>query len=180
MYPYNIDSAANHHNASTVMMNTRENTAHKKAQLAKDQQFLSMMETALAEAVDTEKRYNGLCQKVREKNIQQSLHTAELDQKKHQMQLQDIAYQITGNQMAMPEEKSEQSESTASPQTNSLEIEVELENLLNDEMENADFYRELLSNMPEGELWDEMFEMFTDKQDHCTRLVYICCQYQES
>ena len=44
--------------------------------------------------------------------------------------------------------------------------------------QGTDFFRELLMLIPETELRDILYEIITDKQDHCIRLCFLFSKYQ--
>ena len=54
----------------------------------------------------------------------------------------------------------------------------EIEKTLHQEMEQTDFFRELLVAIPETDLRDILFEIITDKQDHCIRLCFLFSKYK--
>ena len=67
---------------------------------------------------------------------------------------------------------------TKSTKTNSEAVRTEIEKTLLQEMEQTDFFRELLMLIPETELRDILYEIITDKQDHCIRLCFLFSKYQ--
>ena len=52
-----------------------------------------------------------------------------------------------------------------------------MEELLLAEMDDINFYRNLLFAMPEEDLWNAFFEIITDKQNHTAALNHLYAKY---
>ena len=171
MYPYNSNENKSNQTMK-VSLNTRENT-NALYRLSKDKHFLELLETAAQDTENTMGVYETLSKDAKLGKDSSIIRNAYLDELKHSKQFQDIYYQITGERMQLPAKKQMQTKSPLPKELN-----LALEALIAEELENTDFYRDLLLLMPQGMLWDMMFEMLTDKQDHCTRLCFLYCKYK--
>lgn len=169
MYPYNVNN--NQKQAPQVNIKTREN-ANALYQLSKDKQLLALLATAIADTEELAPLYEQLSRYSELGKDSEVLRSAFLDELKHNKQLSDIYYQITGERLQKG------GKNTASRPKLPTALAEGLESMLLDELENTDFYRDLMLLMPQGDLRDQFFEVVTDKQDHCCRLCYLYSKYK--
>lgn len=171
MYPYRSNTNIYQKNSS---LNTREtNIDITKDDLKQDKRILQLLEVAQEETLQSLSAFDALIKNDALKQDVETLRNAYLDEIKHLQQLQEILYHISG--------KSSQTQPAVEPsltQTNAQNISSEIEKALFREMEQTDFFRELLLAMPETDLRDILFEIITDKQDHCIRLCFLFSKYQ--
>lgn len=171
MYPYRSNTNIYQKNSS---LNTREtNMPITKDDLKQDKRLLQLLEIAQEETLESLSAFDAL---VKNPTLQQDVETlrnAYLDEIKHLQQLQEILYNISGkSSQVQPEIKQSNTE------TNTQTISSEIEKALFREMEQTDFFRELLLAIPQTDLRDILFEIITDKQDHCIRLCFLFSKYQ--
>lgn len=166
MYPYNCNSQSN-----AAALNTRENT-NAMYRLSKDKHLLGLLSTAIWDTEELAPLFEELSQNAGLGKDASTLRSAYLDSLKHSKQLKDIYYQITGQRPS--KEKNNRAKPTKLPG----QLSEALEMLFLDELENTDFYRDLFLLMPPGQLRDTLFELITDKQDHCNRLCYLYSKYK--
>lgn len=163
MYPYRSNTSI-----KNTTLNTRE--INNVIDLKQDQRLLQLLEVAQQETQQSLSAFDAL---MKNKALQQDvemLRNAYLDEVKHLKLLQEIWYNITGKSQSQPQPKN--------IKTNSEAVRTELEKTLLQEMEQTDFFRELLMLIPETELRDILYEIITDKQDHCIRLCFLFSKYQ--
>lgn len=167
MYPYNRndDTIVK---SKTASLSTRETT---KNLLSKDKQLLALLSIALEDAEYTGSLYEALSRNQNLGRDVEVLRNAYLDELKHSKQLQDVYFQITS-------EKIPKSTSNAEKRKLPNELGLALEALLLEELENSDFYRDLLLLMPVGALRDILFEIMSDKLDHSIRLSYLYAKHK--
>ncbi len=168
MYPYRSNTSI-----KNTAINTREgNTTVTKEDLKQDQRLLQLLEIAQQETQQSLSAFDAL---MKNKALQQDIETlrnAYLDEVKHLKLLQEIWYNITGQSQSQAQPISKNS--TA----NSEAVGTEIEKTLMQEMEQTDFFRELLMLISETDLRDILYEIITDKQDHCIRLCFLFSKYQ--
>lgn len=169
MYPYNRNDDIIT-KASKSDKNTEKNAVQR---LSNDKQLLSLLETAAEDTENTGAIYEILSRNEKLGKDGNVLRSAFLDQIKHSKELQEIYYQITGINNAH-----DRCPLTAERLPMPKDLGQALEALFLDELENVDFYRDLLLLMPQGLLWDTVFEIMNDKQDHCHRLCYLYSKYK--
>ena len=102
---------------------------------------------------------------------QEIIHTMQVDEKKHQRILREILFTIFSDTVADIIEEI-------------IDIEIEnrdtedlLEELLLTEMDDITFFRDLLAAMEDDDLWDMIFEIITDKQNHTAALNHLYAKY---
>lgn len=168
MYPYRSNTSI-----KNTAINTREgNTTVTKEDLKQDQRLLQLLEIAQQETQQSLSAFDAL---MKNKALQQDIETlrnAYLDEVKHLKLLQEIWYNITSQSQSQAQPISKNS--TA----NSEAVGTEIEKTLMQEMEQTDFFRELLMLISETDLRDILYEIITDKQDHCIRLCFLFSKYQ--
>ncbi len=163
MYPYCSNTSI-----KNTTINTRE--TNNVIDLKQDQRLLQLLEIAQQETQQSLSAFDALMQNKALQQDVEMLRNAYLDEVKHLKLLQEIWYNITGKSQSQPQPKS--------TKTNSEAVRTEIEKTLLQEMEQTDFFRELLMLIPETELRDILYEIITDKQDHCIRLCFLFSKYQ--
>ncbi len=163
MYPYRSNTSI-----KNTTINTRE--TNNVIDLKQDQRLLQLLEIAQQETQQSLSAFDALMQNKALQQDVEMLRNAYLDEVKHLKLLQEIWYNITGKSQSQPQPKS--------TKTNSEAVRTEIEKTLLQEMEQTDFFRELLMLIPETELRDILYEIITDKQDHCIRLCFLFSKYQ--
>lgn len=188
MYPYNTKSTlyqkstSSNNQTKTSNMNENLNTreSHGMYQALKyDQRLLELLGIAFQEAKESAVVFQQLMEMDALKKDQNILRNAYLDELKHQKLLREIYYQISGKSLPTAEMKEKEKELILKknfPSSNKLE--ETLESILLDELENADFHRELLSFIPDSEVKDMLMEIIIDKQDHSIRIGYLYSKYK--
>ncbi len=171
MYPYRSNKGF----YQKTPINSRENAAASSAKqdLSQDKRLLELLNIAKEEINQSIQSYNALMANGAMENDMELLRNAYLDEIKHLQQLQEILYILSG-ETAQAAQGENQSASTVvqSPPSSAIE------KTLLQEMEQTDFFRELFLCMPQTELRDILFEIITDKQDHCIRLCFLFTKYQ--
>lgn len=171
MYPYRSNTNIYQKNSS---LNTREtNMTITKDDLKQDKRILQLLEIAQQETLQSLSAFDALIKNDALKQDVETLRNAYLDEIKHLQQLQEILYDISGKS-SQTQPETEQ----PSTEANTQNIASEIEKALFREMEQTDFFRELLFAIPETDLRDILFEIITDKQDHCVRLCFLFSKYQ--
>ena len=163
MYPYRSNTSI-----KNTTINTRE--TNNVIDLKQDQRLLQLLEIAQQETQQSLSAFDALMQNKALQQDVEMLRNAYLDEVKHLKLLQEIWYNITGKSQSQPQQKRKK--------TNSEAVRTEIEKTLLQEMEQTDFFRELLMLIPETELRDILYEIITDKQDHCIRLCFLFSKYQ--
>ena len=163
MYPYRSNTSI-----KNTTINTRE--TNNVIDLKQDQRLLQLLEIAQQETQQSLSAFDALMQNKALQQDVEMLRNAYLDEVKHLKLLQEIWYNITGKSQSQPQPKS--------TKTNSEAVRTEIEKTLLQEMEQTYFFRELLMLIPETELRDILYEIITDKQDHCIRLCFLFSKYQ--
>ena len=163
MYTYRSNTSI-----KNTTINTRE--TNNVIDLKQDQRLLQLLEIAQQETQQSLSAFDALMQNKALQQDVEMLRNAYLDEVKHLKLLQEIWYNITGKSQSQPQPKS--------TKTNSEAVRTEIEKTLLQEMEQTDFFRELLMLIPETELRDILYEIITDKQDHCIRLCFLFSKYQ--
>lgn len=170
MYPYRCNTGLYQKNTA---INSRENTntSVTKQDLSRDKRLLELLNIAQQEIQQSMQSYNNLMQNNAMKNDTELLRNAYLDEIKHLQQLQEMLYIISGE---TPSTNTVNQTSTMTENN----IASAIEKTLMQEMEQTDFFRELLLCIAQTELRDILFEIITDKQDHCIRLCFLFTKYQ--
>lgn len=172
MYPYRSNTNIYQKNTS---INTREtNVSVTKNDLKQDKRLLELLEIAQQETMQSLSTFDALIKNTALQQDVETLRNAYLDEVKHLKQLQEISYNISGKHITQPT----QTEPTSATEINIENVSSEIEKALHQEMEQTDFFRELLFAIPETDLRDILFEIITDKQDHCIRLCFLFSKYQ--
>ncbi|MBR5815801.1 MAG: hypothetical protein IKY38_00075, partial [Anaerotignum sp.] len=93
------------------------------------------------------------------------------DSKKHQRILQEALFTIFSDTFE------DIFEDIAEGDIPSKDAEALLEELLFTELDDITFYRNLLFAMKDDDLWDLIFEIITDKQNHAAALNHLYAKY---
>ena len=170
MYPYRSNTNIYQKNTS---LNTRETTLSvTKEDLKQDKRLLELLEIAQQETIQSLSAFDALIKNEALQSDIETLRNAYLDEIKHLKLIQEILYKITGNS------SSTQQITPHTTETTSQNVSSEIEKTLHQEMEQTDFFRELLIAIPQTDLRDILFEIITDKQDHCIRLCFLFSKYK--
>lgn len=167
MYPYNRKTQLYH---TPIRAKERTNTT-QSSDLSTDRRLQELLMLAKQEAAQLAQKYTALLQEEALTEAQNIIKTMETDGKKHQRILQEVLFIIfsdTAEEMTeeMPETETETNSGAAL-----------LEELLLTELDDIPFYRSLLSTMEDNDLWDLMFEILTDKQNHTAALNHLYAKY---
>lgn len=167
MYPYNRKTQLYH---TPIRAKERTNTT-QSSDLSTDRRLQELLMLAKQEAAQLAQKYTALLQEEALTEAQNIIKTMETDGKKHQRILQEVLFIIfsdTAEEMTeeMPETETETNSGAAL-----------LEELLLTELDDIPFYRSLLSAMEDNDLWDLMFEILTDKQNHTAALNHLYAKY---
>ena len=170
MYPYRCNTGLYQKNTA---INSRENTntSVTKQDLSQDKRLLELLNIAQQEIQQSMQSYSNLMQNNAIKNDTELLRNAYLDEIKHLQQLREMLYIISGKTPST----NTVNQTSAMTENN---IASAIEKTLMQEMEQTDFFRELLLCIPQTDLRDILFEIITDKQDHCIRLCFLFTKYQ--
>ena len=164
MYPYN-------RNTQLYSIRSKETTQEpdQMALLASDRRLEELLVLAQQEALQTAQKYEVLLNNVGLTEAETILKTMYLDGMKHIRLLREVGFTIFGN-TAETEESPVEIEITA-------DAPVLLEELLLAEMDDVNFYRDMLFAMPQQELWNAFFQIITDKQNHTAALNHLYAKY---
>ena len=167
MYPYNRKTQLYH---TPIRAKERTNTT-QSSDLSTDRRLQELLMLAKQEAAQLAQKYTALLKEEALTEAQNIIKTMETDGKKHQRILQEVLFIIfsdTAEEMTeeMPETETETNSGAAL-----------LEELLLTELDDIPFYRSLLSAMEDNDLWDLMFEILTDKQNHTAALNHLYAKY---
>ena len=162
MYPYNI------HRPQTNIT-AKEKTP--KPALSTDRRLQELLYLARQESAKLEEKYHTLLEKVTLSTAQDIIRTMEIDSKKHQRILQEILFTIFSDTFE------DLFEDIAEGELPPSEAEALLEELLFTELDDVTFYRNLLFAMEDDDLWDLIFEIITDKQNHTSALNHLYAKY---
>ena len=177
MYPYNRNTSIYKEPSNAPTLKAREN-AKEITILGSDKRLLELLCIAMDETNDNEAFYKSLMGHDDIAEDSEIVRNIYLDEMKHKKQLQDVHHLLTGKRYT-PKDKEGKYPPRRPQPSYSKNLPSALRSALMDALEDADFLRDLLLAMTVGELWDIMFEIFTDKQDHCTRLNYLCAKYRK-
>lgn len=183
MYPYSRNTNIYNKPSNAPTLNVRTNEGKNKEDMAmktlcSDKRLLELLRIAAEETEDKENFYKSLMGYERVAEDNEFIRNMYLDEMKHRKQLQEVYYLLTGNQHMAKENKERQMTKRPQP-AYKKNLPMALHSAFLDALEDADFFRDLLLIMPIGDLWNMMFELFTDKQDHCTRLNYLASKYNK-
>lgn len=164
MYPYN---------RKTQLYNTpigaKERTAGQNPDLSTDRRLQELLQLARQDAAAMEPKYTALLQEERLQDAKDILKTMETDCKKHQRILREILYIIFNETFENGMENL--------TETEEKDAEEALEELLFMELDDITFYRNLLSSMEDDDLWNLIFEIISDKQNHTAALNHLYAKY---
>lgn len=166
MYPYNLKNR-------TAPITAKEKSNRKtSADLSADRRLQELLQLARQDTAVLEQKYSALLQEELLKEAVNILKAMETDSKKHQRILREILFTIFSDTFEnIPEAVSD---TEAEPK----DAENLLEEVLFTEMDDIAFYRNLLSALTgEDDLWDLIFEIITDKQNHTVALNHLYAKY---
>lgn len=167
MYPYNRKTQLYH---TPIRAKERTNTT-QSSDLSTDRRLQELLVLAKQEAAQLAQKYTALLQEEALAEAQDIIKTMETDGKKHQRILQEVLFIIFSD---TAEDMTENMTETETETTGGAAL---LEELLLTELDDIPFYRSLLSAMEEDDLWDLMFEILTDKQNHTAALNHLYAKY---
>ena len=166
MYPYNLKTKN-----TPIIAKERTRKNKTTTDLSADRRLQELLQMARREAAELEKKYAILLQEEALKGAEDIIRTMETDGKKHQRILRELLFTIFSDTV---EEILEEIEECEMEQKNTEEL---LEELLLQELDDIPFYRSLLESMEEGDLWNLLFEILTDKQNHAAALNHLYAKY---
>ena len=168
MYPYNRKTQLYH-----TPIGAKEKAAKKddSPALSTDRRLLELLQLAKQDAARMEEKYNALLQEETLAEAADIIRTMETDTKKHQRILQEILFTIFSDTFE------DILENITEGETEEKSAEELLEELLLTEMDDITFYRTLLSAMDADDLWELIFEVLTDKQNHTAALNHLYAKY---
>ena len=168
MYPYNLKPRT----ASIIAKERTSRTNTNNTDLSADRRLQELLQLARQDAAALEQKYTALLQEELLKGAEEILKTMETDGKKHQRILREILFTIFSD--TFEDILEDISDVEAEPK----DAEALLEELLFTEMDDITFYRNLLSAMTgNDDLWDLIFEIITDKQNHTAALNHLYAKY---
>ena len=165
MYPYNRNT-----HLYDTHTRARETTtqSNRTALLSSDRRLEELLTLARQEAHQTVRKFEALLHHTDLAEAEAILKAMYLDGMKHLRLLREVGFTIFGN--------IGEGEPAVEPEI-TLDTSALLEELLLGEMDDINFYRSLLSAMPEEELWNAFFEIITDKQNHTAALNHLYAKY---
>ncbi|WP_405729745.1 hypothetical protein [Anaerotignum sp.] len=165
MYPYNRKTQLYH-----VPIRAKERT-DTTPDLSADRRLQELLVLAGQGAEQLTQKYTALLQEEALAEAHDIIKTMETDGKKHQRILREVLFIIFSDTAEdLPTEMPETETETAGGA-------ALLEELLLTELDDIPFYRSLLSAMEEDDLWDLLFEIITDKQNHTAALNHLYAKY---
>lgn len=174
MYPYNRKTQLYNApiRAKERTQNNRNSQNQQTTDLSTDRRLQELLQLARQDAAALEQKYTALLQEELLKEAEEILKTMETDGKKHQRILREILYTIFSDTFE------DILEDVPDVETEPKDIEDLLEELLFAEMDDITFYRNLLSAMTgNDDLWNLIFEIITDKQNHTAALNHLYAKY---
>ena len=174
MYPYNRKTQLYNApiRAKERTQNNRNSQNQQTTDLSTDRRLQELLQLARQDAAALEQKYTALLQEELLKEAEEILKTMETDGKKHQRILREILFTIFSDTFE------DILEDVPDAETEPKDIEDLLEELLFAEMDDITFYRNLLSAMTgNDDLWNLIFEIITDKQNHTTALNHLYAKY---
>ena len=165
MYPYNRNTRLydTHTRAKETTMQPDQT-----ALLSSDRRLEELLVLARQEAHQTARKFKNLLQNTDMAEAEAILKAMYLDGLKHLRLLREVGFTIFGNTSEI--EPAVEPEITA-------DAPALMEELLLAEMDDINFYRNLLFAMPEEDLWNAFFEIITDKQNHTAALNNLYAKY---
>lgn len=169
MYPYNICRPQTN-------ITAKERIQQKNPDLSTDRRLQELLFLAQKESRQLEQKYTALLQEEALKEANEIIRTMETDTKKHQRILKELLFIIFSDTVE------DILEEITETQTDFLDTENLLEELLLTEMDDITFYRNLLfaigmGNHSDDDLWNLLFEILTDKQNHTAALNHLYAKY---
>ncbi|WP_458406684.1 hypothetical protein [Anaerotignum sp.] len=170
MYPYNLKTRT-----ASIVAKERRNQTNQNMQnpdLSADRRLQELLQLARQDAAALEQKYTTLLKEELLTEAESILNTMVTDEKKHQRILREILFTIFSDTL---DELLPDAEDTEPEEKDAEEL---LEELLFTEMDDITFYRSLLSALTgEDDLWNLIFEIITDKQNHTAALNHLYAKY---
>ena len=173
MYPYNRKTQPYHTTIGAKEKSRPRQNNQSQTDLSSDRRLQELLQLARQEAAQMEQKYTSLLQEELLRDAENMLKTMETDTKKHQRILREILFIIFSD--TFEDILEDVAEGEITPQS----AEDLLEELLFAEMDDITFYRSLLSAMEDDDLWDLIFEIITDKQNHTAALNHLYAKYMQ-
>ena len=169
MYPYNRKT---HLYNTPIRAKEKANRNNRQtADLSADRRLQELLTLAKQDAARLEQKYTALLQEESLTQARDVIRTMETDSKKHQRILREILFTIFSDTFE------EIIEEITDIDIETKDAEDLLEELLFTEMDDIPFFRSLLSAMEDDDLWDLIFEIITDKQNHAAALNHLYAKY---
>ena len=168
MYPYNLKPKT----ASIIAKERAARNNTKTTDLSADRRLQELLQLARQDAAALEQKYTALLKETLLQEAEDVLKNLVTDEKKHQRILREILFTIFSDTFEdIPED-------TPDTEAEPKDVAELLEELLFTEMDDITFYRSLLSAMTgNDDLWDLIFEIITDKQNHTAALNHLYAKY---
>lgn len=168
MYPYNHRTQTP---PSSILAKENIQAPSGHPPLSADRRLQELLQLAGKDAAVLEQKYTALLQENRLQDAAEILKTMETDSKKHRRILREILFTLFSDTLEdIVEEIMEDEPETA-------DAEDLLEELLLTELDDITFYRSLLSSMEDDDLWELIFEIIVDKQNHAAALNHLYAKY---
>lgn len=148
MYPY-----------QTKPVSIEAKSTESPSSLAQDTRLLDLLALVQAEAAALKVAYESRQKAASEDSLKEIFRSLSLDEAKHSSLLGEALYSITGKRPAVKEATEELGTQTST--------------LIQRELDNSSFYRDVFLALPQGELRDYLFEIFSDAQNHSLILMNI-------
>ncbi len=172
MYPYNRNTqlygVKKQARGTGAQLRTRNN---QNVPLSSDRRLQELLTLARQESAKTEKKYEALGNHTKLTEAQDIIHTMRIDEKKHHRILREVLFTIFSDTLE------EVWEDIIDMETEKMDTEDLLEDLLLTEMDDISFYRELLFAMDTTELRELFYEIITNKQNHTAALNHLYAKY---
>ena len=164
MYPYNRNTRL-----YAAPIQAKERAARPKAPLSADRRLRELLLLAREDAALLEEKYAALLEEEALVGAKDILKTMATDQKKHRRILRELLFELFRESFAEEEDR---------PAGETMEAEALLESLLFAELDDIPFFRSLLAALEEeADLWNLLFEILTDKQNHAAALNHLYAKY---
>lgn len=168
MYPYNLKTKT----TSIIAKEKSRRNGTENPDLSADRRLQELLQLARQDAAALEQKYTALLKEELLQEAEDILKNLVTDEKKHQRILREILFTIFSD--TFEDILEDVSDAEAEPK----DAEDLLQELLFTEMDDITFYRSLLSAMTgNDDLWNLIFEIITDKQNHTSALNHLYAKY---
>lgn len=175
MYPYNrktqLYSTPIRAKERMTTQTTQTNQATQTAPLSSDRRLQELLTLARQELAQLEQKYEALLADERLTEARELIQSMQTDGKKHQRILRELLFTIFSDTVT------DILEDILPADLETTDPEALLEELLFAEMDDISFFRDLLFAMEEEELWEMLFEIILDKQNHTAALNHLYAKY---